>query len=93
MDKIIELAKELRKEIDLLPLFQEYQKVKKAYLGDQEIQELKKQVVRTKNENRKQENDLYLKKLNNHPLFVNYHVLKEEVTDYLRQISEILNEK
>ena len=40
MDKIIEKAKELKKELNEVPLFKEYQKVKALYQSSKEIKDL-----------------------------------------------------
>lgn len=93
MDKVIEKAKELRKELDSLPLFQEYKRVKDSIESDQEIQELKKQIVRAKSEGRLEDHKRLLNEYNSHPLVNNLNRLEEEVKNYLTEISEILNEK
>ena len=90
MDKVIESAKELKAELDKLPLFQEYKRVKALYDNDEEIKELKKQVVRAKNENRLEDHHLLLETLHNHPLYINYTELHEEVEDYLKEITNYL---
>ena len=91
MDKVIEAAKELREELNKLPLFQEYERVKNLYENNDEIKELKKLIVRAKNENRLDEHKELLEKLHNHPLYINYISLEEDVKDYLREISKELN--
>ena len=91
MDKVIEIANELKEELDKLPLFQEYKRTKALYDNDPEINELKKLIVRAKNENRLSDHKLLLEKLHNHPLYINYMALEEEISDYLREISKELN--
>ena len=93
MDKILELTEELKKELDSLPLFIEYKRVKNAYDNSEEINELKKQIVRAKNENRMDDYKALLDKFHSHPLYDSYTQLEEEVKDYLREISKILNKK
>ena len=80
MDRIIDLSQELKNELDKLPLFQEYKT-------------LKKEIVRAKNENRIDDHKALLKEYDNHPLVVNFNIIEEEVKNYLKQISEILNKK
>lgn len=93
MDKIVELSQELKKELDNLPLFQEYKALKKEIDESSEIKSLKKEIVRAKNENRLDDHKMLLEKYNNHPLIVNFNIIEEEVKNYLKQISEILNKK
>ena len=93
MDKVIEKAKELRQELDKLPLFQEYVEVKKTIDEDDELNELKKQIVRAKSEGRLEDHKKLIHKYENHPLTINLNQLEEEVKNYLKEISEILNEK
>ena len=92
MDKIIELAKELKMELDNLPLFQEFLRVKNLVDTSTELKELKREIALAKlhNDNRHQP---LLYEYHNHPLVVNYEELKNEVYDYLRQISDIVNKK
>ena len=91
MDKIIEKSIELKKELDELPLFKEYKRVKALYYSSNQIKDLEKEIVRSKNENRLDDHKDYLDKLHNHPLYINYHNLEEDVVSYLKEISMILN--
>ena len=91
MDKILEKSKELKKELEALPLFQEYKKVKELYYSSKEIKELEKEVIRSKNENRMSDHKLLLEKLHNHPLYINYHLLEEEVSNYLKEVTDLIN--
>lgn len=93
MDKIIELTTNLKKELDQLPLFIDYKKAKSSYDDNEEIKELKKQIVRAKNENRLDDQKALLNELHSHPLYVNYMELESEVRDYLQEVSKILNKK
>ena len=92
MDKIIELANELKVELDKLPLFQEYKRVKNLVETSLELEELKREIALAKlhDENRHQ---TLLDEYHNHPLIVNYDALQNEVYDYLKQISDIVNKK
>ena len=93
MDKIIELAKELKTELDNLPLFQEYKRIKELVDSSDEIEELKRKIALAKIHEDSDEHQRLLDEYNNHPLIVNYNSLKNEVYDYLKQISEIVNKK
>ena len=93
MDKIIELTNELKSKLDKLPLFQEYKSLKKEVEESTELKKLKKDIVRAKNENRLDDHKMLLEKYNTHPLVTNFNIIEEEVKNYLKQISEILNKK
>ena len=93
MNESIKLAKELKEEILKEPLIVEYLRVKELVEKDDEINSLKKQIALAKAH---KDNDLHkslLDRYNNHPLVVNYNVLKEEVNEYLLEISKIVNKK
>ena len=91
MDEIIKKSQVLRGELEKLPLFQEYKRVKNIYENNEEIKELKTLIVRAKNENRLDEHEALLEKLHNHPLYINYMELDNEVKSYLKEISDYLN--
>ena len=92
MDKVIELAHELKAELDDLPLFQEYTRIKELMDSSSEIEELKRKITLAKLHN-DSNHQKYLDEYNSHPLVVNYEQLKLEVYNYLKQISEIVNKK
>ena len=93
MDRILELTQELKNELDKLPLFQEYKALKKELNDSEEIKELKKQIVRAKNENRLDDHKALLAQYENHPLVSNFNIIELEVKNYLQEITEILNKK
>ena len=93
MDKILEKTRDLKRNLNELELFKEYKSVKFAVENNEEINELKKLIVRAKNENRIEEQKVLLEKYNSHPLIINLNELEEEVKTYLKEISDILNEK
>lgn len=93
MDKSIELAYELKQELDNLPLFIEYKRIKNLVENSTELEELKKNIALAKVHHNDEEHKRLLSEYNNHPLIVNYEALKSEVYDYLKQISEIVNKK
>ena len=93
MDKILEKAQELKTELDQVPLIIEYKRVRDAYENDEELNELKKQILRAKNENRMDDYKVLLDKFHNHPLYLNFNRIEEETKEYLREISNILNKK
>lgn len=93
MDKLIELSEELKKELDSLPLFQEYSFLKKEIENNKELKELKRKIILAKKDNYLEEHQRLLDEYNSHPLVVNFLELQEEVLDYLKTIGDILNEK
>lgn len=93
MDKSIELAYELKQELENLPLFIEYKRIKNLVENSIELEELKKNIALAKVHHIDEEHKRLLSEYNNHPLIVNYEALKSEVYDYLKQISEIVNKK
>ena len=91
MNKAIELTYELKQEIDKLPLFQEYKRIKGLVDESIEIKELKKEIAKSSNDKTKHQE--LLEQYNAHPLIVNLDALEKEVSDYLREICEIINKK
>ncbi len=91
MSKVIELTHELKKEIDELPLFIEYERTKSLVESSKRLQELKKDIVRSSsNPSRKKE---LLTEYNSDPLVVNLKELEKEVASYLKEICDIINKK
>lgn len=93
MDESIKLAKELKEEILKEPLIVEYLRVKELVEKDEEINLLKKDIALAKAHKDDKLHQALLSRYNNHPLVVNYNVLKEEVNEYLLEISKIVNKK
>ena len=91
MSRVIELTQELKKELDNLPLFQEYKRIKGLVDSSDELKELKAEIARASGD--KEKHTALLERYNNHPLIVNLNGLENEVSDYLRQICEIINKK
>lgn len=91
MNKSIELAVELKKEIENDPLIKEYRRIKDLVDSDQDIAKLKKEIALAKTSNNNSLHKELLKKYHEHPLISNLEVLKEEVNDYLSEISKIVN--
>lgn len=91
MSELISLSKELREELDKLPLFKEYHRVRSLFEASKEIKDLKRDIVRAKNENRMDDYNLLKEKYDNHPLIQNYLSLQKEVEEYLKEVSDIIN--
>ena len=91
MNKEIELAKEIKNELESLPLFEEYERMKKMVDEDKGLKELRHEIkINVSNETQKQE---LLNNYNSHPLVANYNILLKEVSEYLAEISNIINKK
>ncbi len=93
MNESIEIAKELKGELEKIPLIQEYRKVKTLLENDSELKELKAQITKAKLNNDVELHKSLLDKYNSHPMVNNYQVLQEEVYEYLKQVSDIVNKK
>ena len=93
MDDTIKIAEELKSELDKLPLFIEYKKVKNEIVNSDELNSLKKQIALAKQSNDLETHKALLNKYNSHPLMINYQSLQEEVYEYLKQVSDIVNKK
>ena len=91
MSRVIELTQELKKELDSLPLFQEYKRIKELVDNSKELKSLKAEIVKSSND--KDKHKELLDRYNNHPLVANFQELESEVSDYLREICEIINKK
>ena len=53
MDKVIELTYELKEELNSLPLFQEYKRIKHLVDTSNELKEMKEEIARTKDKSKK----------------------------------------
>jgi len=93
MNDAIELAKELKEEILKDPLIVEYFRIKRLVESNEEINALKRDIALAKAHHEDEFHKELLAKYNSHPLVVNYNTLKEEVNEYLSEISKIVNKK
>ena len=91
MNRAIELTYELKKELDSLPLFQEYKRLKDVVDNSPELVEFRKEIVR--NTNNKEKHQALLDEYNNNPIVHNFKELESEVSEYLKEICEIINKK
>lgn len=90
MNDPIAIAKSLRKEIEKTPEFQEYSRYQKLIENDTQLAELRKNIVRAKNENRSEEYNQLSNQYNNHVLVVNYLRSKEELSSLLKTMQNII---
>ena len=91
MSDVIELSKELRKELDNNPTIIEYHRYKDLVDNDQELIILRNEIKKSVNDLEKRKK--LLKQYNSSPIVANYNILKEEVRLILKEISEIINKK
>lgn len=90
MDKVLELTKELKEEINKLPEMQEYLRLKELLENDNELADMRKEIARLANQGKIQERDNLLKIYNSHPLVSNYYTAKEEIEKILNTIKTII---
>ena len=86
MDKVIEAAKEIRRDIDNLPEVQEYYHLKELYENDEELKRLREEIARLASLHKEEERKSLLKIYNSHPLVNNYNQAKEEVMRILNEV-------
>ena len=91
MDKIIEEAKSLRKDIDSLPEIQEYYRLRNLMENDKGLSRLRIEIARLANEGKLEERKNLLEIYNSHPLVNNYNIAMEEAKSILRTIKDIIN--
>ncbi len=91
MDKIDEVLTLLKGELDKNPVIQEYLTLKKRVESDPELKNMRLEIARLTNENKKEERDNLLETYNNHPIIVNYSQAREEVISLLNEIKDILD--
>ena len=91
MDKIIEEAKSLRKDIDSLPEIQEYYRLKNLMENDEELARLRTEIARLAKEGKNEERKNLLEVYNSHPLVNNYNIALEEAKLILSSIKDIIN--
>ena len=91
MDKIIEEAKTLRKDIDSLPAVQEYYRLKSLMENDEELKRLRLEIARLAKEGKNEKRKNLLEVYNSHPLVNNFYIAEEEVKLILNSIKDILN--
>ena len=91
MDKILEEAKSLRKDIDSLPEIQEYYRLKTLMENDEELRRLRTEIARLAKEGKTEERKNLLAIYNANPLVNNYNVAMEEAKSILRAVKDIIN--
>lgn len=86
----IEIALEIRDKISELPEAKEYLRLKCIIDNDGEIQRLQKEIVVLQNSDKKAEAKELLDKLNSMPIIINFQIVKEQLAETLRLVSNVL---
>lgn len=86
----IEIALEIRDKISELPEAKEYLRLKGIIDNDGEIQRLQKEIVVLQNSDKKAEAKELLDKLNSMPIIINFQIVKEQLAETLRLVSNVL---
>ena len=90
MDKVIEKALELRKELEKTPEMKEYLKNKKFLENSQDVIELKHNIANLRARGKTQEANALQAQYDAHPLVVNYEASKEALYELLKTIETII---
>lgn len=90
MNNSLKIAKEIEEKISELPEAQEYVRLKQIIDEDIEIQNLQKEIIKLTNEGKKEEADKLLSRLKSIPIIINFEIVKEQLADTLKTISNIL---
>lgn len=91
MNRIDQLARELRQELENLDIIKEYNKVKSEVDSNQDLNYLKAKIAKSTND--KELHRKLLDEYNSHPLVSNLHELENEVEVLLKEVTEIINKK
>lgn len=91
MNKVIETAKELREELLKDERFKEYLRLKKLFEENEQLVQMRQELLLLQKEGKKEEYSLLKSRYDNNPLVKNYYFSKEEVSDLIKDIVEILD--
>lgn len=91
MNKVIETAKELREELLKDERFKEYLRLKKLFEENEQLVQMRQELLLLQKEGKKEEYSLLKSQYDNNPLVKNYYFSKEEVSDLIKDIVEILD--
>lgn len=90
MDKVISKAKELLDAINQLPEVKEYLYLKSLISKDESLSELRHSIAIATSENNTQEKESLLKIYNANPLVNNYYIAKQQVSEILKTVRDII---
>ena len=91
MDKILELTNELKQLIENTELVNEFRRVENLYKTNEELLQISSDIKKAESDNNIALKQELVKKFNSHPLVNNYMSLKQDVFDYLKEITDIIN--
>lgn len=92
MDKVLEVAQELRDALDNTPEFQEYYRLKDAIENDPELMRMRKEINFLASKNMVEECNNLTRVYNSHPIVQNYNQIKEEISQTLLMIKSQLSD-
>lgn len=92
MDKIIAATNELREYLETLPEVQEYFRLKSLLESNEELKQLRLNIMDLESKGLVEEKENLQAIYNNHPLVNNFEIYKDEVKALLRKISDVISE-
>ena len=92
MNNVESTLQELKKELDKLPLVNEFLNLKEVMEKDEELVNMRQEIARLKSEGKEEERQALLEIYNSHPIVTNYEQMRSEVASLLNQIKEILSD-
>lgn len=92
MDKIKELTDKVSTDLHSLPEVQEFLRLKELMASDKELANMRSDIARLTSEKKEEEKNNLIAIYNSHPIVNNYNVVREEVTNILQTIKDILSE-
>lgn len=90
MDEVIKKAQELSEQIKKEPLVIEYLHLKELLENDEELKNLRKEIVKAALEKDEKKHQALKEMYDNHPLVNNYYLMKEEVENLLFGIKSLV---
>ena len=92
MNNVESTLQELKKELDKLPLVNEFLNLKEVMEKDEELVNMRQEIARLKSEGKEEERQALLEIYNSHPIVTNYEQMRSEGASLLNQIKEILSD-
>lgn len=92
MDKIITATNELREYLETLPEVQEYFRLKSLLESNEELKQLRLNILDLESKGLIEEKENLQAIYNNRPLVNNFEIYKDEVKALLRKISDVISE-
>lgn len=90
-DRVIELSKELKENLNNEPVLREYLRIKDIFEKDSLLNDLRKNIAIAKEKNDKERYDTLKEMYDNLPLVKNFYQLQDEVVELLQQVNQIIS--